>query len=142
VTPAASTLIVRVVAGILRDARGRVLIARRPEGKHMAGGWEFPGGKLHAGESAEDALVRELREELGIEISGLERFITIDHEYSDRRVLMQTFLIRRCVGEPHGREGQAIRWCAVGELAGAGILPADMPIIAALTAAGDPLQLT
>jgi 8-oxo-dGTP diphosphatase len=135
-------LVVHVVAGILRDAGGRVLIAQRPHGKHLAGGWEFPGGKLQAGESAEDALVRELREELGVEISGLERFITIDHEYADRRVVMQTFIVRQCSGEPHGREGQAIRWCPLAELAGAGILPADMPIIAALAAAGESMQPT
>jgi 8-oxo-dGTP diphosphatase len=123
---------VHVVAGILRDAAGRVLIAQRPEGKHMAGGWEFPGGKLHAGESAEEALTRELREELGVEIEGLERFMTIDHAYPDRRVIMETFLVRRCLGEPRGREGQALRWCPILQLATAGILPADVPIIEAL----------
>ena len=126
----------RVVAGILRDAEGRVLIAQRPAGKHMAGSWEFPGGKRHDGESAEEALTRELREELGIEIHGLERYMTIDHEYPDRRVILETYLIRRCHGEAHGREGQAIRWCPVEELASAGILPADLPIVAALCAGG------
>jgi 8-oxo-dGTP diphosphatase len=127
--------IVRVVAGILRDGAGQVLIAQRPAGKHLAGGWEFPGGKLHDGESAEDALVRELREELGVEIAGLERFMTVDHEYPDRRVILQTFCVGQYRGEPAGREGQAIRWCPIAELAEAGILPADLPIIAALKAA-------
>ncbi len=127
--------IVRVVAGILRDGAGRVLIAQRPAGKHLAGGWEFPGGKLHDGESAEDALVRELKEELGVEIAGLERFMTVDHAYPDRRVILQTFFVRQCLGEPEGREGQAIRWCPIAELAEAGILPADLPIIAALKTA-------
>ena len=127
--------IVRAVAGILRDGAGRVLIAQRPAGKHLAGGWEFPGGKLHDGESAEAALIRELREELGVEIAGLECYMTVDHEYPDRRVILQTFLVRQCQGEPEGREGQAIRWCPIAELAEAGILPADLPIIAALQAA-------
>jgi 8-oxo-dGTP diphosphatase len=102
----------------------------------MAGSWEFPGGKRREGESAEDALARELREELGIEIHGLERFMTIDHEYPDRRVILETYLIRECRGEVYGREGQAIRWCPVAELASAGILPADLPIVAALRASG------
>jgi 8-oxo-dGTP diphosphatase len=128
-------VIVRVVAGILHDSEDRVLIAQRPPGKHMAGGWEFPGGKLHAGESAEEALVREFREELGVEIADLERFMTIDHEYPDRRVVMETFLVRRCQGAPRGREGQALRWCPIALLASAGLLPADLPIVVALTAA-------
>lgn len=98
----------------------------------MAGGWEFPGGKLHAGESAEEALTRELREELGVEIEGLERLMTIDHAYPDRRVIMETFLVRRCLGEPRGCEGQALRWCPILQLATAGILPADVPIVEAL----------
>jgi 8-oxo-dGTP diphosphatase len=125
-----------VVAGILCDAEGRVLIAQRPEGRHMAGGWEFPGGKRHAGESAEEALTRELREELGVEIEGLEHFMTIDHAYPDRRVIMETFLVERCLGEPQGREGQALRWCPIPQLATVGILPADMPVIAALLGRG------
>ena len=127
--------IVRVVAGILRDGGGCVLIAQRPAGKHLAGSWEFPGGKLHAGESAREALVRELREELGVEVTGLEHFMTIDHDYPDRRVIIETFLIGHRDGEPHGREGQVIRWCPITQLASAGILPADLPIITALCAA-------
>jgi 8-oxo-dGTP diphosphatase len=126
---------IRVVAGILRDVEGRVLIAQRPAGKHMAGGWEFPGGKLHPGESAEDALARELREELGVEIAELERFVTVDHAYPDRRVIIETFLVHSSQGEPRGREGQALRWCPIAQLESAGILPADLPIIVALSAA-------
>jgi 8-oxo-dGTP diphosphatase len=110
-----------------------VLIAQRPPGKHMAGGWEFPGGKVHAGESAQAALVRELREELGVDIGDLEHFMTVDHEYPDRHVIMETFLVRRCQGEPQGREGQALRWCPRALLASAGLLPADLPIVVALT---------
>jgi 8-oxo-dGTP diphosphatase len=127
--------IVRVVAGILRNAADCVLIAQRPPGKHMAGHWEFPGGKLHHGESPEQALKRELREELGVDAAQFEHVMTIDHAYADRRVIMETYLVRRYQGEPHGREGQAIRWCPIGELADAAILPADLPIVAALLAA-------
>jgi 8-oxo-dGTP diphosphatase len=136
----ASPVTFRVVAGILRDAGGRVLIAQRPAGKHMAGGWEFPGGKRQADEPAEAALVRELHEELGVQVSALEHFMTVDHQYPDRRVILETFLVNECRGEPRGREGQALRWCPLAELASAGILPADLPIVEALSARGAAIQ--
>ena len=130
----------RVVAGILRDTEGRVLIAQRPPGKHMAGGWEFPGGKRQDDESAQEALARELHEELGVEVAALEHFMTIDHEYPDRRVILETYLVNECRGEPRGREGQALRWCPVSELSTAGILPADLPIVVALSTQGASVQ--
>jgi 8-oxo-dGTP diphosphatase len=127
---------IAVVAGILSDAGGRVLIARRRPGQHGAGFWEFPGGKLAAGETAAAALGRELAEELGIQVEAAESFFALEHDYPDRRVALEFFLVTRFRGEPVAREGQPLRWVAVGELAAAGLLPADEPVVAALVARG------
>jgi mutator protein MutT len=120
--------LIHVVAAAVIDAAGRVLIAQRPEGKHLAGGWEFPGGKLEAGEERIAGLARELHEELGITITaGLARpLIRVSHAYPTREVLLDYR------GEPQGLDGQALRWCAQDELATADLLPADKPIVAAL----------
>lgn len=125
---------IEVVAGILRDAGGRVLIAQRRPGQHGAGCWEFPGGKRAPGEAATVALGRELDEELGIRVDAAESFLALEHDYPDRRVVLEFFLVTRFRGEPVAREGQPLRWVAVGELAGAGLLPADEPVVAALVA--------
>ncbi len=125
---------IEVVAGILRDAGGRVLIARRRPGQHGAGFWEFPGGKRGPGETATAALDRELDEELGIRVEASESLLALEHDYPDRRVALEFFLVTRFRGEPVAREGQPLRWVAVGELAAAGLLPADEPVVAALVA--------
>ena len=115
------------------DAQGRVLIAQRPAGKHLAGHWEFPGGKLERGEERRLGLARELREELGVVISGTPRpLIRLEHSYPDKRVHLDIFVVRRYQGEPQGREGQALRWVSQDELEGVELLPADGPIVAAL----------
>jgi 8-oxo-dGTP diphosphatase len=122
----------RVVAAALFDAQRRVLIAERPAGKHMAGWWEFPGGKVGAGESDAVALERELREELGVEARPDVELMTLTHEYPDRTVdlvLWSTSLLR---GEPRGLDGQALKWVACGALEAERMLPADRPFIAAL----------
>jgi mutator protein MutT len=125
--------LVHVVAAAVIDALGRVLIAQRPAGKHMAGGWEFPGGKLEPGEERAAGLKRELHEELGITIEApLRPLIRVRHAYATREVLLDVWVVRRFHGEPRGLDGQALRWCALDQLDHAKLLPADAPIVAAL----------
>jgi mutator protein MutT len=122
-----------VVAAAVIDVAGRVLIAQRPPGKHLAGRWEFPGGKLEAGEDRRAGLVRELREELGITLlAPLRPLIRVRHTYDYGEVLIDMWVARRYSGEPRGLEGQALRWCAQDELESVDLLPADGPIVAAL----------
>ena len=123
---------IHVVAAAVIDGEGRVLIAQRPAGKHLAGGWEFPGGKLEPGEERLAGLARELREELGITITTPRPLIRVRHAYPSREVLLDTWVVRRYSGEPHGLDGQALRWCTQDELATADLLPADKPIVAVL----------
>jgi len=125
---------IEVVAGALFDGAGRVLIAQRPAGKALAGRWEFPGGKLHPGESPYEALVRELREELGVEVSAAERLMRYSHAYADRVVWLDMWTVQRWSGEPHGLDGQALKWVEPGRLHDEDILEADQPIVAALAA--------
>jgi mutator protein MutT len=124
--------LVHVVAAAVIDATGRVLIAQRPAGTHLAGGWEFPGGKLEPGEERLAGLARELREELGITIATPRPLIRVRHAYPSREVLLDIWVVLRYSGEPHGLDGQALRWCTQDELATADLLPADKPIVAAL----------
>jgi 8-oxo-dGTP diphosphatase len=120
------------MAGALIDGAGRVLIAQRPAGKHMAGFWEFPGGKLEPGEAPRDGLARELREELGVGVLEAQPLIQITHRYPDREVLLDIWRVTAFAGVPEGRDGQALRWCAAEDLSSANILPADEPAIALL----------
>jgi mutator protein MutT len=121
-----------VVAAAVIDAAGRVLIAQRPAGTHLAGGWEFPGGKLEPGEERAAGLARELEEELGICIAVPRPLIRMQHAYPSRLVLLDMWVVTRYTGEPKGLDGQALRWCAQEDLAAADLLPADQPIVAAL----------
>jgi len=124
------TVLVSAVA--LIDIDGRVLIAQRPEGKSMAGLWEFPGGKVEAGETPELALMRELEEELGIETweSCLAPLTFASHTYDDFHLLMALFACRKWKGTPHGKEGQSLKWVRVNELKNYPMPPADEPLIA------------
>jgi 8-oxo-dGTP diphosphatase len=125
--------VIHVVAGAVMDAEGRVLIAQRPAGKHMAGGWEFPGGKLEPGEERLAGLARELREELGISIIDIPRpLIRVRHAYPSREVLLDIWVVKHYSGEARGLDGQALRWCTQDELEAAELLPADRPIVRAL----------
>jgi 8-oxo-dGTP diphosphatase len=125
--------VIHVVAAAVVDTAGRVLIAQRPAGKHMAGGWEFPGGKLEPGEARLAGLARELREELGISIIGVPRpLIRVRHAYTSREVLLDIWVVKRYSGEARGLDGQALRWCTQDELEAAELLPADRPIVRAL----------
>ena len=123
---------IHVVAGVLFDASGRVLVARRPGGTHLAGRWEFPGGKLVPGESREAGLARELAEELGIRVLSACPLIRIEHRYPDRDVVLDVWSVESYSGEPHGREGQPVEWRDVRSLDAADFPPADAPVLTAL----------
>jgi 8-oxo-dGTP diphosphatase len=120
-----------VAAGALIDADGRVLIAQRPPAKNMGGLWEFPGGKVEAGERPEEALIRELREELGIEVKEacLAPFTFASHIYPDFHLLMPLFVCRRWNGTPQMREHTALKWVHPRDLTTWKMPPADLPLI-------------
>ena len=123
-----------VAAAALVDIDGRVLIAERPEGRSMAGLWEFPGGKVAAEESPEAALVRELQEELGIDTrqSCLTPIAFASHAYDDFHLLMPLFVCRTWQGTPQGREGQRLAWVRPARLGDYAMPPADVPLVALL----------
>jgi len=120
-----------VVAVALIDTEGRVLLAQRPQGKSLAGLWEFPGGKVEVGETPEAALIRELGEELGIETksSCLAPLTFASHSYDDFHLLMPLFACRRWTGIPTPREGQSLAWVRARDLRDYPMPPADIPLI-------------
>ena len=124
--------LIHVVAGVLRDTEGRVLITRRPDGKPQAGRWEFPGGKKGDDEERFDALRREFCEELGLQVGHARPLIRYRHDYPDISVDLDVWLIRRCRGKPRGLEGQAMDWVAPEALMAHDLLPADRPVTTAL----------
>lgn len=123
--------LVLVSAVALIDADGRVLLAQRPEGKVMAGLWEFPGGKVEQGETPEAALIRELHEELGIGTwaSCLAPLTFASHAYADFHLLMPLFACRKWEGTPQSREGQALKWVRPSDLRNYPMPAADIPLI-------------
>ena len=123
---------VEVVAGVITDACGRVLLARRTEGRDLAGLWEFPGGKREPGESPEAALARELHEELGIEVEIGAPLITVPQRYPHKRLRLDVRHIRAWHGNARGHEGQALAWVPPARLASYPMPPADIPVVAAL----------
>lgn len=123
---------VEVVAGVIRDHGGRILLARRTEGRDLAGLWEFPGGKRESGESAEAALRRELREELGIEVEIGPRVIIVPQIYPTKRLRLDVREIKRWDGQARGMEGQALLWVPPEKLPRYAMPPADRPVVAAL----------
>jgi 8-oxo-dGTP diphosphatase len=126
--------VVLVVAVALVDNDGRVLLTQRPEGKKLAGMWEFPGGKVEANETPEAALLRELHEELGLDISAacLAPFAFASHSYDDFHLLMPLYVCRRWAGQPQGREGQALKWVRPVKMSELPMPPADVPLVAML----------
>lgn len=132
--PATAAEIVLVAACALVDADGRVLVTRRPEGRHLAGLWEFPGGKVEPGETPEECLIRELAEELGIRTheSCLAPFTFASYRYPDFHLLMPLWVCRVWQGIPEPREGQEIRWVRPRELDALPMPPADRPLVAML----------
>ncbi len=131
-TPNPDSRIVHVVAGVIKDARGRILLARRTEGRDLAGLWEFPGGKVDPGETPEHALVRELREELGIEAEVGEAVICVPQQYPDKRLRLDVRRIARWRGDMKGLDGQALAWVPPHRLATYAMPDADRPVVAAL----------
>ena len=130
-----SVRLVLVAACALIDADGRVLIAQRPQGKSMAGLWEFPGGKVEPGEQPEQCLIRELKEELGIIVREecLAPLTFASHSYPDFHLLMPLYVCRRWEGIVTAQEQQALKWVRPGELKNYPMPPADEPLISHLT---------
>jgi 8-oxo-dGTP diphosphatase len=125
-----------VVAGVLVDKRGRLLLAKRPKGKPMAGLWEFPGGKMEAGETPEAALARELHEELSIAVEpeDMDPFSFASHTYEGFHLLMPVFMLHKWAGEPEPREGQELDWVSPDRLGDYPTPPADFLLFAKLQA--------
>ena len=123
--------VILVVAAAIFDASGRVLIAERPPGKALSGLWEFPGGKIEPGESPEQALIRELREELGIEVKAacLAPLTFASHSYDDFHLLMPLYICRKWQGFVQAREGQGLKWVSPKALRNYAMPPADAPLI-------------
>jgi 8-oxo-dGTP diphosphatase len=123
-----------VVAVALVDADGRVLLAQRPAGKPLAGLWEFPGGKVHSGETPEAALIRELKEELDLDTAAscLAPFTFASHDYDSFHLLMPLYLCRKWRGTPAAREGQRLAWVRPQKMADYPMPPADKPLVAML----------
>ncbi len=126
--------LVLVVACALIDADDRILLAQRPAGKSMAGLWEFPGGKVEEGETPETALVRELKEELGVETKPacLAPLSFVSHGYDDFHLLMPVYICRRWWGMPQAREGQVLKWVRSGKLRDFPMPEADLPLVPVL----------
>jgi 8-oxo-dGTP diphosphatase len=121
-----------VVAAALYDTCGRVLIAQRPPGKHMAGRWEFPGGKVGRNESESAALTRELREELGVEVTAAHPLMRLTHSYDDRDVELSLWVVEQFSGTPAPLDAQQLKWVMPAQLGAEDILEADRPFVAEL----------
>ena len=123
---------IHVVAGVLRDKQGNILLAQRQVDKHLGGLWEFPGGKCEANESAVDALTRELQEEIGIAEIHSRPLIKVRHDYGDKKIFLDVYLVTDWQGEPVGKEGQPLAWVSLKEMERYDMPAADEPIIKAL----------
>ncbi|WP_409421116.1 8-oxo-dGTP diphosphatase MutT [Pseudaeromonas sp. ZJS20] len=124
--------VIWVAVGVIRDAAGRFCICQRHARQHQGGKWEFPGGKVEAGESLPQALARELKEEIGIEVAACEPLLAISHDYGDKQVLLDVWLVSRFSGQAQGLEGQPLRWVSASELADYAFPEANQAIVAHL----------
>ncbi|WP_156303102.1 8-oxo-dGTP diphosphatase MutT, partial [Methylogaea oryzae] len=123
---------IHVAVGVVRNPQGQILIARRPLHTHLGGLWEFPGGKLEAGENAERALARELAEEIGIRVLTCRPLIKLRHSYPERQVLLDVWRVDAFDGAPHGRENQPVAWVSPDELGNYAFPDGNRPIVAAV----------
>lgn len=130
---------IHVAVGILINSQGEVLIAQRPAHKYAPGLWEFPGGKVEPQENVYDALCREFLEEIGIGIISAKSWFQFKHDYSDRVVLLDNWLIKKFSGEPRGAEGQLIRWVSLGDLNQYQFPEGNREIIKRLSSSPNPL---
>lgn len=124
--------ILQIAVGIIRNDAGEIFITQRAADAHMANKWEFPGGKIEAGESAEEAMIRELQEEVGITPQGATLFDTLEYQFPDRHITLWFWLVESWEGEPWGREGQPGQWIAQSELDAKDFPPANEPVITKL----------
>jgi len=122
----------QIAVGIVRNAKGEIFITQRAADAHMANKWEFPGGKIEAGETPEAALRRELQEETGITVTSAALFETLDYEFPDRHVSLWFYLVESWEGEPWGKEGQPGHWVHQQALDAQAFPPANGPVIAKL----------
>ncbi len=125
---------VHVAVGVIRDPQGNILITRRHQSSHQGGLWEFPGGKVEARESVLQALQRELEEELAIELLGARALLKVEHDYGDKAVLLDVWLVESFTGRAEGREGQPLRWVTPDALTGFDFPAANHPIVQACQA--------
>ena len=126
--------VLTVAVGILIDNGGRVLVTRRKTGTHQGGLWEFPGGKVEPSETIDEALSRELQEELGVSVEAAEPYMVIDHDYGDKQVKLDVYRVTRWQGEARGLEGQPLAWKLPVELVGWPFPAANTPILERLLA--------
>lgn len=125
---------IHVAAGVILNAANEVLLALRPKDKHQGGLWEFPGGKVESGETVEAALARELLEELNLAVTACEPFLVSEHDYGDKQVKLDVWLVTQFQGQPHGREGQQLAWVTLAELSKLDFPAANQVVVAALQA--------
>ena len=123
---------VHVAVGVIVGSDGRILLAKRPDHLHMGGRWEFPGGKVEAGESIQQAMLRELQEELDITVVQMEKLIEVRHDYGDKQVFLDTWCVTEFRGEARGVEGQELAWVSTRELSSYHFPDANQPIVEAV----------
>ena len=126
--------ILQISVGIIRNAAGEIYITQRAADAHMAHKWEFPGGKIEAGETPQDAVIRELQEEVGISATSLHQFDKLEYQFPDRHITLWFWLVDGWEGEPWGKEGKPGRWVAQQELVAEEFPPANAPVMEKLSA--------
>jgi 8-oxo-dGTP diphosphatase len=130
--PAMSNTLLHVAVGVILDHRQQILIALRPQNTHQGGLWEFPGGKVEAGETVQQALNRELFEELGLTVDVCSPLIEVQHQYSEKSVFLDVWWVERFSGEPSGKEGQPFKWVSADALSTYTFPDANQQIVAAV----------